>query len=60
MKSLVGQGKPFHSALDKAAGLLKRKVGTGAEFMNELKGLGGVSKQRSMSASLAKSWACPR
>jgi hypothetical protein len=40
----LGKARPFHSALDKAAGLLKRKVGTGAEFMNELKGLGGVKQ----------------
>jgi hypothetical protein len=44
MKELVGQGKPFYSAVDKAAGLLKRKVGTGAEFMQELKGLGGIKQ----------------
>jgi len=44
MRELVGTGKPFHSALDKAAGLLKRKVGTGAEFMQELKALGGVKQ----------------
>ena len=44
MKSLVGKGKPFHSALDKAAGLLKRKVGTGAEFMNELRNMTGIKQ----------------
>jgi len=44
MKELVGQGKPFHSALDKAAGVLKRKVGTGAEFMKELMSLPGVKQ----------------
>ena len=44
MRDLVGKGKPFHSALDKGAALLRRKVGTGAEFMNELKGLGGVKQ----------------
>jgi hypothetical protein len=44
MKELVGKGKPFYSAVDKAAGLLKRKVGTGAEFMQELKGLGGIKQ----------------
>jgi hypothetical protein len=44
VKKLVGEGKPFHSALDKAAGLLKRKVGTGAEFMKELQGLGGIKQ----------------
>ena len=44
MKELVGQGKPFYSAINKAAGLLKRKVGTGAEFMQELKGLGGIKQ----------------
>jgi hypothetical protein len=44
MKDLTGKGKPFHSALDKAAALLKRKVGTGAEFMKELQGLGGIKQ----------------
>lgn len=44
MKELVGKGKPFYSAVDKAAALLKRKVGTGAEFMQELKGLGGIKQ----------------
>jgi hypothetical protein len=44
MKELVGKGKPFYSAVDKAAGLLKRKVGTGAEFMKELQGLGGIKQ----------------
>ena len=42
MKKLVGEGKPFHSAVDKTAALLKRKVGTGAEFMKELMGVSGV------------------
>ena len=42
MKKLVGEGKPFHSAVDKAAGMLKRKVGTGAEFMKELMGVTGI------------------
>ena len=44
MKELVGKGKPFYSALDKAAGVLKRKVGTGAEFMKELMSLPGVKQ----------------
>jgi hypothetical protein len=44
MKDLTGKGKPFHSAIDKAAGMLKRKVGTGAEFMKELQGLGGIKQ----------------
>jgi hypothetical protein len=42
MKKLVGEGKPFHSAVDKTAALLKRKSGTGAEFMKELMGVSGV------------------
>ena len=37
-------GKPFYSALDRAAGALKRKVGTGAEFMKELQGMGGIKQ----------------
>ena len=44
MRDLVGQGKPFHSAIDKAAGLLKRKVGTGAEFLKEMMSLPGVKQ----------------
>lgn len=42
MKPLVGEGKPFHSAVDKTAALLKRKSGTGAEFMKELMGVSGI------------------
>jgi hypothetical protein len=42
MKKLVGEGKPLHSAVDKAAKGLKRKVGTGAEFMKELMGITGI------------------
>lgn len=44
MKKLVGEGKPFHSAVDKTAALLKRKSGTGAEFMKELMGLPGIKQ----------------
>ena len=44
MKELVGQGKPFYSSLDKAAGLLRRKVGTGAEFLKELMSIPGVKQ----------------
>jgi len=44
MKPLVGEGKPFHSAVDKTAALLKRKSGTGAEFMKELMGVSGVKQ----------------
>ena len=42
MKKLVGEGKPLYSAVDKAAKGLKRKVGTGAEFMKELMGITGI------------------
>jgi len=42
MKNLVGEGKPLYSAVDKAAKGLKRKVGTGAEFMKELMGITGI------------------
>jgi hypothetical protein len=42
MKELVGQGKPFYSALDTGAKALKRKVGTGSEFLKELMALPGV------------------
>ena len=44
MRELVGQGKPFYSSLDKAAGLLRRKVGTGAEFLKELMSIPGVKQ----------------
>ena len=44
MRELVGQGKPFYSALDKAAGLLRRKVGTGSEFLKELMSIPGVKQ----------------
>lgn len=44
MKDLVGQGKPLYSSLDKAAGMLKRKVGTGSEFLKELMAIPGVKQ----------------
>lgn len=44
MKDLVGQGKPLYSSLDRAAGLLKRRVGTGAEFLKELMAIPGVKQ----------------
>ena len=44
MKDIVGQGKPLYSSLDKAAGLLKRKVGTGSEFLKELMAIPGVKQ----------------
>ena len=60
MKELVGQGKPFYSAVDKAAGLLKRKVGTGAEFMQELKGLGGIKQSEIGERGLGEIMGMPR
>ena len=45
VKELTGKGNPFHSALDKAASLLKRNVGTGMEFMQELGRIPGVKKE---------------
>jgi len=42
MKELVVQGKPFYSAMDMGARALKRKVGTGSEFLKELMALPGV------------------
>jgi hypothetical protein len=44
VRELVGQGKPFYSGLDKAAGLLRRKVGTGSEFLKELMSIPGVKQ----------------
>jgi hypothetical protein len=52
MKKLTGAGNLFHSALDKAAGMLKRKVGTGAEFMQELSGIPGVKKEEILDRKL--------
>jgi len=60
MKELVGQGKPFYSAVDKAAGLLKRKVGTGAEFMQELKGLGGIKQSEIEDRGLGEIMGAPK
>jgi hypothetical protein len=60
MKDLTGKGKPFHSALDKAAALLKRKVGTGAEFMQELKGLGGIKQAEIDERKLGEVMGMPR
>jgi len=44
VRELVGQGRPFYSSLDKAAGLLRRKVGTGSEFLKELMSIPGVKQ----------------
>jgi len=44
VRELVGQGKPFYSSLDKAAGLLRRNVGTGSEFLKELMSIPGVKQ----------------
>lgn len=60
MKPLVGEGKPFHSSLDKAAGLLKRKVGTGAEFMKELMGLPGIKQTEIQERGLGEVLGMPR
>jgi hypothetical protein len=60
MKNLTGKDKPFHSSLDKAAALLKRKVGTGAEFMQELKGLGGIKEAEMADRKLAEMSGMPK
>ena len=60
MKKLVGEGKPFHSAVDKAAGMLKRKVGTGAEFMKELMGVSGVKPTELQERGLTEIMGMPR
>lgn len=60
MKKLVGQGKPFHSAVDKAAGMLKRKVGTGAEFMKELMGITGIKPTEIQERGLNEVMGMPR
>jgi hypothetical protein len=60
MKKLVGEGKPFHSSLDRAAGLLKRKVGTGAEFMKELMGIPGIKQTEIQERGLGEVLGMPR
>jgi prolyl-tRNA editing enzyme YbaK/EbsC (Cys-tRNA(Pro) deacylase) len=60
MKKLVGEGKPLHSSLDRAAGLLKRKVGTGAEFMKELMGIPGIKQTEIQERGLGEVLGMPR
>jgi hypothetical protein len=60
VKDLIGKGKPFYSALDKAAGLLKRKVGTGAEFMKELMALPGIKQSEIEERKLGELLGMPR
>ena len=60
MKELVGQGKPFYSAVDKAAGLLKRKAGTGAEFMKELMALPGIKQSEITERGLGELLGAPK
>ena len=60
MKKLVGEGKPFHSSIDRAAGLLKRKVGTGAEFMKELMGIPGIKQTEIQERGLGDLLGMPR
>ena len=60
MKKLVGKGKPFHSAIDKAAGMMKRKAGTGAEFMKELMGLPGIKQTEIQERGLHNLMDAPR
>jgi hypothetical protein len=54
MKELVGNYAPLRSSLDIGAKALKRKVGTGAEFLKELMALPGVKptelKERGLEA----------
>jgi hypothetical protein len=60
MKKLVGEGKPFHSAVDKTAALLKRKVGTGAEFMKELMGITGIKPTELQERGLTEIMGMPK
>ena len=60
MKPLTGKGKPFHSAIDKAAGMLKRKVGTGAEFMKELMALPGIKQSEIAERGLGELMGAPK
>lgn len=60
MKPLVGEGKPFHSHIDKAAGLLRRKVGTGAEFMKELMSIPGVKQTEIQERGLGEVLGMPK
>jgi hypothetical protein len=60
MKKLVGEGKPLHSAVDRAAKGLKRKVGTGAEFMKELVGITGIKPTEIQERGLNEVMGMPR
>ena len=60
MKKLVGEGKPLYSAVDKAAKGLKRKVGTGAEFMKELMGVSGIKPTEIQERGLNEIMGMPR
>ena len=60
MRELVGQDKPFHSAIDRAAGLLKRRVGTGAEFMKELMALQGIKQSEITERGLGEIMGMPK
>ncbi len=60
MKQLVGQGKPFYSAMDMAAKALKRKVGTGSEFLKEMMALPGVKPTELKERGLEDLMSAPR
>ena len=60
MNELVGKGKPFYSALDMGAKALKRKVGTGAEYLKELMALPGVKPTELKERGLEELMSAPK
>jgi len=60
MNELIGKGRPFYSALDMGAKALKRKVGTGAEFLKELMALPGVKPTELKERGLEELMSAPK
>jgi len=60
MNELVGKGRPFYSALDMGAKALKRKVGTGSEFLKELMALPGVKPTELKERGLEELMSAPK
>jgi hypothetical protein len=60
MRDLTGKGKPFYSSIDRAASLLRRKVGTGAEFMKELMAIPGIKQTEIQERGLGDIMGAPK
>jgi len=60
MNELIGKGRPFYSALDMGAKALKRKVGTGSEFMKELMALPGIKQNEIKERGLEEMMGAPK